>query len=54
MRSAFTNEVQTKGIIRVKYSNLNITAAIRAAVEAKNNNHWAPTFVSLVVILNLF
>ena len=41
---AFTKKVQTKGRIRVKYSNLRAIAAIKAAVERRNRSQYIPVY----------
>jgi hypothetical protein len=41
---AFTKEVQTKGMIRVRYSNFKTIAAIKAAVERKNRSQYNPVY----------
>ena len=41
---AFTKKVQTKGRIRVRYSNLKAIAAIKAAVEMKNRSQYSPVY----------
>ena len=52
MSSAFTKNVQTKGRIRVRYSNRLSIAKISPATERKNNNQYMPVFFFFCSILS--
>lgn len=44
---ALTKKVQTKGNIRVRYSNLKAIAAIKAAVEMKKRTQYSPVYFAV-------
>lgn len=53
MSSAFTKEVQTTGIIKVKYGQCVNIAYPKVAVDTKNTSHQIPVFFFLVCSMKI-